>query len=62
MASTTGAVTLQTPTVPTVLEYSFVAQDGQSRRYVTDDAAQDGGTGSILRQAPTESGLAADRA
>jgi glycosidase len=50
------AVTLKAPAVPTVLEYSFVAQDGQSRRYITDDAAQDGGTGNILRQTPTEPG------
>ena len=33
-----------------------MAQDGQSRRFVTDDDALDGGTGTILRQASTGPG------
>jgi len=45
-----------TPTAPTVLDYWFVVQDGQSRRYLTDDPALDGGTGTILTDTPTDPG------
>lgn len=40
---------LETPTVPTILDYSFVVADGPSRRFLSDDPALDGGTGMIAR-------------
>ncbi|MET0771661.1 MAG: alpha-amylase family glycosyl hydrolase [Candidatus Limnocylindrales bacterium] len=41
--------TLDTPTAPTILDYSFVVADGASRRFLSDDATLDGGTGTIAR-------------
>ncbi|MFN8622886.1 MAG: alpha-amylase family glycosyl hydrolase [Chloroflexota bacterium] len=43
-------------TAPAVLDYSIVARDGSSVRYLTDDAALDGGAGTILREAPDGGG------
>ncbi|MFN8517963.1 MAG: alpha-amylase family glycosyl hydrolase [Chloroflexota bacterium] len=43
--------TLETPATPTILDYSFVVADGASRRFLSDDAALDGGTGTIGRTA-----------
>ncbi len=40
---------LDVPTAPTILDYSFVVADGVSRRFLSDDAALDGGTGTIAR-------------
>ncbi len=39
-----------------VLDYWFAVRDGPSVRYLSDDAALDGGTGRISREAPTEGG------
>ena len=41
--------TLQTPAAPTILDYAFVVTDGASRRFLSDDAALDGGTGAVAR-------------
>ena len=35
---------------PTILDYTFVAQDGQASRHLFDDRALDGGTGQIGRE------------
>lgn len=40
---------LDVPLTPTILDYSFVVVDGASRRFLSDDPALDGGTGSIAR-------------
>lgn len=48
--------TIQTDGSPALLTYWFVAHDGQSTRYITDDAALDGGTGENLRVPPTDGG------
>ncbi len=46
------AATVPTPTTPDILDYSFVVQDGGTRRYLSDDPTLDGGTGLIGRQPP----------
>ncbi|MBX3031280.1 MAG: alpha amylase N-terminal ig-like domain-containing protein [Chloroflexi bacterium] len=40
---------LDVPAGPTILDYSFVVADGVSRRFLSDDPALDGGTGTISR-------------
>ncbi len=50
------AATVPTPATPGILDYSFVAQDGRIRRYLSDDPALDGGTGLIGRQPPQDLG------
>lgn len=42
---------LETPGTPTILDYSFVVADGGARRFLSDDVALDGGTGTIARSA-----------
>ncbi len=46
---------VETGPQPAILDYSIVAQDGQSARFLSDDRAGDGGTGRIGR-----SGLVSD--
>ncbi|MGZ8437507.1 MAG: alpha-amylase family glycosyl hydrolase [Candidatus Limnocylindrales bacterium] len=38
--------------IPTVLEYQFVVHDGPAVRYLSDDSAEDGGTGNIYSDPP----------
>ncbi len=40
--------TLATTKVPALLYYRFIVHDGSTTRYVEDDAALDGGTGTVL--------------
>jgi glycosidase len=46
---------LETASDPTVVEYQFVARDGDAVRYLSDDAALDGGTGNLYGSAPDAS-------